>query len=127
METVIDVQHLNKVFNRETALQDVSFTIKKGEIFGFLGPSGSGKTTTIKILTAQTEKTAGDVSLFNRPVSEMKSSQNRQRFGILTDNSGLYTRLSMENLLLYSSLYQLPTSAVKDALDFVNLYAERKT
>ncbi|WP_431808857.1 ATP-binding cassette domain-containing protein [Lysinibacillus sphaericus] len=127
METVIDVQHLNKVFNRETALQDVSFTIKKGEIFGFLGPSGSGKTTTIKILTAQTEKTAGDVSLFNRPVSEMKSSQNRQRFGILTDNSGLYTRLSIEeNLLLYSSLYQLPTSSVKDALDFVNLYAERK-
>lgn len=127
METVIDVQHLNKVFNRETALQDVSFTIKKGEIFGFLGPSGSGKTTTIKILTAQTEKTAGDVSLFNRPVSEMKSSQNRQRFGILTDNSGLYSRLSIEeNLLLYSSLYQLPTSAVKDALDFVNLYAERK-
>lgn len=127
METVIDVQHLNKVFNRETALQDVSFTIKKGEIFGFLGPSGSGKTTTIKILTAQTEKTAGDVSLFNRPVSEMKSSQNRQRFGILTDNSGLYTRLSIEeNLLLYSSLYQLPNSAVKEALDFVNLYAERK-
>ncbi|CAM5433284.1 Bacitracin ABC transporter ATP-binding protein OS=Lysinibacillus sphaericus OX=1421 GN=LS41612_21485 PE=4 SV=1 [Lysinibacillus sphaericus] len=127
METVIDVQHLNKVFNRETALQDVSFTIKKGEIFGFLSGVGSGKTTTIKILTAQTEKTAGDVSLFNRPVSEMKSSQNRQRFGILTDNSGLYTRLSIEeNLLLYSSLYQLPTSAVKDALDFVNLYAERK-
>lgn len=127
METVIDVQHLNKVFNRETALQDVSFTIKKGEIFGFLGPSGSGKTTTIKILTAQTEKTAGDVSLFNRPVSEMKSSQNRQRFGILTDNSGLYTRLSIEeNLLLYSSLYQLANSAVKEALDFVNLYAERK-
>jgi len=127
METVIDVQHLKKVFNKETALQDVSFTIKKGEIFGFLGPSGSGKTTTIKILTAQTEKTAGEVSLFNRPASEMKSSQNRQRFGILTDNSGLYTRLSIEeNLLLYSSLYQLPNTAVKEALDFVNLYAERK-
>ncbi|MGE7842592.1 ATP-binding cassette domain-containing protein [Lysinibacillus sp. NPDC093712] len=127
METIIDVQHLKKVFNKEAALQDVSFTIKKGEIFGFLGPSGSGKTTTIKILTAQTEKTAGDVSLFNRPASEMKYSQNRQRFGILTDNSGLYTRLSIEeNLLLYSNLYQLPHTAVKDALDFVNLYPERK-
>ncbi|CAM5704779.1 Fluoroquinolones export ATP-binding protein OS=Lysinibacillus sphaericus OX=1421 GN=LYSIN_03141 PE=4 SV=1 [Lysinibacillus sphaericus] len=43
METVIDVQHLNKVFNRETALQDVSFTIKKGEIFGFLGPKWLGQ------------------------------------------------------------------------------------
>lgn len=56
MNAVIDVQHLKKTFNTETALQDVSFSIQKGEIFGFLGPSGSGKTTTIKILTAQTEK-----------------------------------------------------------------------
>ncbi|MGY3188343.1 ABC transporter ATP-binding protein [Lysinibacillus sp. TE18511] len=127
MNAVIDVQHLKKTFNKEAALQDVSFTIQKGEIFGFLGPSGSGKTTTIKILTAQTEKTAGDVLLFGRPADEMKQSRNRKRFGILTDNSGLYTRLSIEeNLLLYSDLYQLPKSAVKEALDFVNLYSERK-
>ncbi|GAB0170030.1 ABC transporter ATP-binding protein [Lysinibacillus sp. CTST325] len=127
MNAVIDVQHLKKTFNKEAALQDVSFTIQKGEIFGFLGPSGSGKTTTIKILTAQTEKTAGDVLLFGRPVNEMKQSNNRKRFGILTDNSGLYTRLSIEeNLLLYSNLYQLPKSAVKEALDFVNLYGHRK-
>lgn len=127
MNAVIDVQHLKKTFNKEVALQDVSFTIQKGEIFGFLGPSGSGKTTTIKILTAQTEKTAGDVLLFGRPANEMKQSYNRKRFGILTDNSGLYTRLSIEeNLLLYSNLYQLPKSAVKEALDFVNLYGDRK-
>ncbi|MEY9973310.1 ABC-2 type transport system ATP-binding protein [Lysinibacillus sp. RC46] len=127
MNAVIDVQHLKKTFNKEAALQDVSFTIQKGEIFGFLGPSGSGKTTTIKILTAQTEKTAGDVLLFGRPANEMKQSNNRKRFGILTDNSGLYTRLSIEeNLLLYSNLYQLPKSAVKEALDFVNLYGDRK-
>ncbi|MFJ7737286.1 ATP-binding cassette domain-containing protein [Lysinibacillus sp. NPDC097287] len=127
METVIDVQHLKKAFNKEVALQDVSFSIKKGEIFGFLGPSGSGKTTTIKILTAQTEKTSGDVSLFGRAASEMKQSDNRKRFGILTDNSGLYTRLSIEeNLKLYCQLYELPNPSIKDALDFVNLYAERK-
>lgn len=127
METVIDVQHLKKAFNKEVALQDVSFSIKKGEIFGFLGPSGSGKTTTIKILTAQTEKTSGDVSLFGRAASEMRHSNNRKRFGILTDNSGLYTRLSIEeNLKLYCQLYELPYSSIKDALDFVNLYAERK-
>lgn len=127
METVIDVQHLQKAFNKEIALQDVSFSIKKGEIFGFLGPSGSGKTTTIKILTAQTEKTSGDVSLFGRVASEMKQSDNRKRFGILTDNSGLYTRLSIEeNLKLYCQLYELPNSSIKEALDFVNLYAERK-
>ncbi|MDM5231407.1 ABC transporter ATP-binding protein [Lysinibacillus pakistanensis] len=127
MNTVIEVQHLKKIFQKETALQDVSFKIQKGEIFGFLGPSGSGKTTTIKILTAQTDKTDGDVLLFGRPANEMKKSQNRKRFGILTDNSGLYTRLSIEeNLLLYSDLYQLSKTAVKEALDFVNLYTERK-
>ncbi|KAB0441134.1 ABC transporter ATP-binding protein [Lysinibacillus fusiformis] len=127
MNAVIDVQHLKKTFNRETALQDVSFTIQKGEIFGFLGPSGSGKTTTIKILTAQTEKTAGNVLLFGQPAAGMKQSQNRKRFGILTDNSGLYTRLTIEeNLLLYSKLYELSVTAVKEALDFVNLYADRK-
>ena len=127
MNAVIDVQHLKKTFNKETALQDVSFTIQKGEIFGFLGPSGSGKTTTIKILTAQTEKTAGNVLLFGQPAAGMKQSQNRKRFGILTDNSGLYTRLSIEeNLLLYSKLYELSVTAVKEALNFVNLYADRK-
>ncbi len=127
MNTVIEVQHLKKIFQKETALQDVSFKIQKGEIFGFLGPSGSGKTTTIKILTAQTDKTDGDVLLFGRPANEMKKSQNRKRFGILTDNSGLYTRLSIEeNLFLYCNLYQLSKTAVKEALDFVNLYTERK-
>jgi len=127
MNTVIEVQHLKKIFHKETALQDVSFKIQKGEIFGFLGPSGSGKTTTIKILTAQTDKTDGNVLLFGRPAIEMKKSQNRQRFGILTDNSGLYTRLSIEeNLLLYCNLYQLSKTAVKEALEFVNLYTERK-
>ena len=89
----------------------------KREIFGFLGPSGSGKTTTIKILTAQTDKSACNVLLFGQHASEMKQSQNRKRFGILTDNSGLYTRLSIEeNLILYSNLYQLSQSAVKEAL-----------
>lgn len=127
MNTVIEVQHLKKIFHKETALQDVSFKIQKGEIFGFLGPSGSGKTTTIKILTAQTDKTDGNVLLFGRPASEMKKSQNRKHFGILTDNSGLYTRLSIEeNLLLYCNLYQLSKTAVKEALEFVNLYTERK-
>ncbi|KGR75565.1 ABC transporter ATP-binding protein [Ureibacillus sinduriensis] len=127
MMNVIDVQHLQKVFQKEEALQDVSFSINKGEIFGFLGPSGSGKTTTIKILTAQLTRSGGSVFVLGQDAEEMKKPTNRARFGILTDNSGLYSRLSVEeNLLLYSKLYNLPTSAVKEALDFVNLYNERK-
>ncbi|MEO4054989.1 ABC transporter ATP-binding protein [Solibacillus sp. CAU 1738] len=126
MTTVIDVSHLKKSFQQEEALTDVSFSIKKGEIFGFLGPSGSGKTTTIKILTAQLQHDSGDASIFGMPVSAMQQSANRKRFGILTDNSGLYTRLSIEeNLLLFCKLYDVPHSAIKEALEFVNLYGER--
>ena len=53
MENIIEVNSLMKVFGNQSALEDVNFHVKKGEIFGFLGPSGSGKTTTIKILTGQ--------------------------------------------------------------------------
>ncbi|WP_342514358.1 ABC transporter ATP-binding protein [Sporosarcina sp. FSL K6-1522] len=127
MTAAIDVQHIGKKFNDFVALEDVSFSIRKGEIFGFLGPSGSGKTTMIKILTAQLEQTLGQASIFGVPAKEMNESANKERFGILTDNSGLYKRLTVEeNLLLYSNLYQLPSSAVDEALQFVNLQAARK-
>lgn len=123
----IEVKNVQKTFGTFTALQDVSFTIQKGEIFGFLGPSGSGKTTMIKILTAQLEQTAGEANVLGLPSINMKKSENKARFGILTDNSGLYKRLTVEeNLLLFSNMYDLPKSAVDEALAFVNLTDARK-
>ena len=123
----IEVKNVQKTFGTFTALQDVSFTIQKGEIFGFLGPSGSGKTTMIKILTAQLEQTAGEANVLGLPSINMKKSENNARFGILTDNSGLYKRLTVEeNLLLFSNMYDLPKSAVDEALAFVNLTDARK-
>lgn len=90
MMNVIDVQRLEKRFQNEEALQDVSFSIKRGEIFVFLGPTESGKTTTIKILTAQLTRSGGSVFLLGEDAEEMKKTMNRARFGMLTDNSGLY-------------------------------------
>jgi ABC-2 type transport system ATP-binding protein len=124
---VIRVEHVQKKFGEMAALADVSFSIPKGEIFGFLGPSGSGKTTLIKILTAQLRATSGQVHVLDLPAQKMVQSEQKLRFGILTDNSGLYERLTIEeNLELYRQLYHLPASSIDKVLQFVNLSGERK-
>ncbi|WP_342566779.1 ABC transporter ATP-binding protein [Psychrobacillus sp. FSL K6-4046] len=127
MENVIEVKGLAKYFSNFKAVEDVNFQVKKGEIFGFLGPSGSGKTTTIKILTGQLDPTEGEAFVFGESVSNFKKASERKRFGVLTDNSGLYSRLTIfENLKLYCELYDLPISKVDEALGFVNLNEARK-
>jgi len=127
MENIIEVQSLEKVFSNQRALEDVNFHVKKGEIFGFLGPSGSGKTTTIKILTGQLNQTSGNATVFGEPVSGMKTGEVRKKIGVLTDNSGLYGRLSIyDNLKLYCELYEVPEKRIDEVLDIVNLKSEKK-
>lgn len=127
MENMIEVKSLAKVFANQPALENVNFNVKKGETFGLLGPSGSGKTTTIKILTGQLLPTAGEACVFNVPVGSLNKPIYRGRFGVLTDNSGLYQRLSInDNLKLYCQLYDLPLKRIKEVLEMVNLANEGK-
>ncbi|MFD1850899.1 ABC transporter ATP-binding protein [Oceanobacillus bengalensis] len=127
MENVIEVKHLAKVFGNQTALEDVNFSVQKGETFGFLGPSGSGKTTTIKILTGQLSPTSGEIKVLDLPFLSLKKSDYRKRIGVLTDNSGLYQRLSIyENLKLYCQLYDVPIKRIDEVLETVNLASEAK-
>lgn len=127
MEKIIEVQSLEKVFANQTALKNVNFHVNKGEIFGFLGSSGSGKTTTIKILTGQLNQTNGKATVFGAAVSEMKKGSMRRKFGVLTDNSGLYERLSIyDNLKLYCDLYDVPKKRIKEVLSIVNLESDQK-
>lgn len=124
---IISVQNIQKAFASNQALKDVSFDIPKGEIFGFLGPSGSGKTTLLKILTAQLDPTSGGAVVLGKPAKLMQKSEQKQRFGILTDTSGLYERLTIEeNLDVFRRLYDLPKSSIDKVLNFVNLNADRK-
>lgn len=124
---IIQVGRIRKKFGQKEALADVSFSIPKGEIFGFLGPSGAGKTTLIKILTGQLNPTNGQALVFGQSAEMMHQSAQKMRFGILTDNSGLYERLTIEeNLQLYCQLYDLPKTSIDKVLQFVNLSGEHK-
>lgn len=127
MENIIEVNAMAKIFANQPAIEGLSFTVKRGEIFGFLGPSGSGKTTTIKILTGQLEPTAGSATVFGESISKLKKPEYRQRFGVLTDNSGLYKRMTVyENLKLYCELYGMPLSKIDEVLESVNLQEDQK-
>ncbi len=128
MEYVIEVSDLQMNFGQTTALKNVSFNVKKGETIGLLGPSGSGKTTTIKLLTSQLQPTAGKIRVFGNPLMKQKEPSFLKKIGILTDNSGLYDRLSIEdNLALYCKLYDIGYERIEEVLKEVNLVDKKRT
>lgn len=116
METVIEVKNLSKVFygkkvNGESkeiwALNDISFQVNKGEIFGLLGPNGAGKTTTIRCISGLLNPTAGAIYVKNENM-KYKSSILRKSMGFLTENHGNYESLTVsDNLSFFGSFYEL--------------------
>lgn len=127
MKNAIEVNGLRKVFDQNVAIEDVSFFVKPGEIFGLLGPSGSGKTTTIKILTGELERTAGDVKVLDINSRSFGTADFKSRIGILSDNSSLYERLTVyDNLKLFCKLYNAPLEQIAVMLDVVNLKEESR-
>lgn len=128
METVVEVKELVKSFGNKTALKGTTFDLKKGEMFGFLGPSGSGKTTMIKLLTSQLHRTAGQITVFGQTLAKLKDPSYMKRIGVLTDNSGLYERLTIyDNLAFYCRLYEVNETRIDEVLETVNLLKEKKT
>jgi ABC-2 type transport system ATP-binding protein len=89
---VIEVQHLTKRYGRVTAVDDVSFSVERGEILGFLGPNGAGKTTTMKILATLLAPTAGEAYVTGIPV-DADPIEVRRRIGYMPDFYGVYDDL----------------------------------
>jgi ABC-2 type transport system ATP-binding protein len=105
----IEASHLTKAFGPRTAVADVSFTVARGEVFGFLGPNGAGKTTTVRILGTLIAPTAGSAVVADVPLSPATGAQIRQRISIMPEAPGLYRRLTVtENLDFFARLYGLP-------------------
>lgn len=122
MQSIIEVEHLEKLYKNKQALKKISFQVRRGEIFGFLGPSGSGKTTTVKILTSQLLYTSGRVKVLGIDPGRSRPSEFLSKIGVLTDNSGIYERLSVyDNLALFCRLYNVPERRIETVLEAVNL------
>jgi ABC-2 type transport system ATP-binding protein len=124
-ETFIDVQGLTKRYDGATAVDGISFTVSRGEIFGLLGPNGAGKTTTILMLLGLTEITAGSARVLDHdPVREPLAV--KRRVGYMPDSVGFYDYLSARDNLRYTArLNRLAEaereSRIDDALRRVDL------
>lgn len=124
---VLSMEDVGLSFGEKRVLDGLSFSVARGECFGFLGPSGAGKTTTIKLLTRQLVKDAGRIVLFGRPI-ENASDADYERIGILSDTSALYERMSIEdNLRLYAKIRGRGEDDIPRLLERMNLSADRKT
>jgi len=128
-EPIIQVENLTKRYNGLTAVDDISFKVKKGEIFAFLGPNGAGKTTTIKMLTTLLRPTDGEV-LINGYDPLLEQSKVRDSFGIVFQDSSLDDELTAwENMEFHGVLYQIPKNVrrkrIKGLLETVDLWGRK--
>lgn len=115
-EPVIEAQHLTKRFGSFTAVNDVSFRIRKGEIFGFLGSNGCGKSTTMKMLTGLLDPTSGYARVLGQPINA-EDLAVRMKIGYMSQAFSLYEELTVrENLELHARLYNLPKDQRKDII-----------
>ena len=127
----IEAHSLTKTFGDFTAVDHVSFTIEKGEIFGFLGSNGCGKTTTMKMLTGLLQASSGSAELLGAPV-DAGSVSTRMRVGYMSQAFSLYEELTVrQNLELHARLYRLGAgskAAISEALTQYDLatVAEQK-
>jgi ABC-type multidrug transport system ATPase subunit len=116
-QLAINAQHLVRRFGTFTAVDDVSFRVEKGEIFGFLGPNGSGKTTVIKMLTGLLPLTAGDATIYGIDVRN-DAEGVRENIGYMSQNFSLYGDLTVaENLRFYGRIYGLSPERLRQRMD----------
>jgi ABC-type multidrug transport system ATPase subunit len=109
----IETKKLTRRFGDFTAVNNVSITVEKGEVFGFLGPNGSGKTTVIKMLTGILPITDGEAQIEELNV-RTQAEGVRERIGYMSQKFGLYDDLTvMENLQFYARAYQLKGQAMQ--------------
>lgn len=106
-EVAIEVESLVKKYGDITAVDDISFTVRKGEVFAFVGPNGAGKTTTVEILVCLRNSTSGQAKVLDFDIRDRKGQQEiRKRVGVLPQDFNTFDLLTVkENLSYYKKMY----------------------
>jgi ABC-2 type transport system ATP-binding protein len=126
MSTIISVKNLVKKYGNFTAVNNISFDVLEGEIFGLLGPNGAGKSTTLEIIETLREKTAGSVTVAGFDLDK-SPNEIKKIIGVQLQTSGFYPGLNLIELInLFSGLYNQPVNAM-ELLEKVNLVDKAKS
>jgi ABC-2 type transport system ATP-binding protein len=130
LENSIEVSNVVKRYGGVLAVDNLTFEVKKGEIFGFLGPNGAGKTTTIRLLTGQTRPTSGCVKVWGKDLNR-EPTRAKEHIGVVPENSNVYDEMSAwDNLIFAGQLYRVPKNErekrAKEFLEVFGLYERRK-
>ena len=120
---VLEVKNVNKTFHigflrkKIHVLSDLSFSVSRGEIYGFIGPNGAGKTTTIKLILSLIWQDTGEIKLFDYPNTDSKA---RNKLGFLPENPFFYDYLTIYEFLdLAAQLYDMPPGDRKDRIQYL--------
>jgi ABC-2 type transport system ATP-binding protein len=125
---VISVERVTRRFGERVAVEDLTFEVRAGEVFGLLGPNGAGKTTTLRMLGGLIPPSSGQVAIDGRQFTRAAGSALRVRIGFLTETPGLWDHLTVEdNLFVYARLFDVarPGAAVERVLRLFEVWDRR--
>jgi len=116
-DSAIEISHLKKIFGDLAAIDDISFSVKKGEIFGLLGPNGAGKSTTIRMLCTLSRPTGGSATVSGYDIVK-HDNKVREHIGLVSEKMIMYDQLTArENLKLFGKLYNIPNDVLNKRID----------
>ncbi len=116
----IEVSHLKKIYGDLVAVDDISFSVRKGEIFAFLGPNGAGKTTTVEIIESIRELTMGTVKIFGKDIVSSFNDM-KEKIGILPQEFQSFEKLTVKETLVYFSKLYKKRADIDDIIDSMDL------
>jgi ABC-2 type transport system ATP-binding protein len=120
----ISVQNISKFYGKQKALDNISFTIKKGEIVGFLGPNGAGKSTMMKILTTYINSTEGEASVNEFNVND-EQKKVKKSIGYLPEHNPLYLEMYVREYLSFNSeIYKISKKRIEEVVTLTGLTSE---